>query len=194
MPADTLTVVDPNGTHHSVVPVRSKQHAVGFVYDGHLHPSEIPSVPANAIEAGKPVVREHNSDGQSMKRFLVHQDVSTSDMFRNAHGYACSGEDIDLIPEPEKGYVTALRNYGHLPPQVVCTNGKVMTRERWMLQGIVVTKPANMTDQQKEQMLAAAYWTRESRRHNFSDVLNYYRNSGHIAALKRPYSHRPNLS
>lgn len=194
MPSNASVVVDQRGVRHATATVRSKQHAPGIVYGGKLHPTRVPSVPTHLLENGKPVVSECNGEGQVMKRFLVHQEVPFSDLFREARCYARSGDDTDLIPQPMRGYAGALRDHEALPDQVVCTNGKVMTRERWMMQGIVVAKPAIITTEQATQLLAAAYWTRESRSHDYTGVLRYYQHSGHTVVLKRPYSHRPAMS
>jgi len=125
---------------------------------------------------------------------LAHQEIEASEVFREAKLYIEGGYKTDMLEEPLSSFVRILREHPNLPERLTTRDGKTMPGWRWLLQGIHVAKPQRITEEQKTQLLAAAYWSyeepSEERRREMQEVVEYYKVGGHTIVAKRPYKRR----
>lgn len=199
MPApviSTSTVHDREGVAHTIRTLRQKRRAEGHAHDGQLYVTACPLMHPPRTADGEPYVSHPAaSDAAATFRILRVRDATYLEMFAMADDYVMRNAEHDAFTEPLKSYVKMATEHAALPSNVVTTERqRTMTKERWMYQGLDYAKVPELTPEQRDQLLRAAYTARESddpaQREASDEVMRYYEHAGWSVELIRPYRRR----
>lgn len=179
-------------TSHTINSYRMKSRPSGIAYDGQLYPCNLPVVPNK--EDDKPVIYVNSTIGKLVKRFIVHQELTYKNFFDIVNDYVKSGLGIETLREPFKNYASVLKNHINIPSTVILSDDRIIPREQWLYNGVSISKPKELCENQIQQLTTAAFWINNSDDKILKDkcleILEYYNQAGHTAKIKRPYVHR----
>lgn len=191
---DVSTVVGPHGNVHTIKVVRAKRRMNGRVAGGALFPKTLPAIPSETTEEWNDPMSPEIVQEDGTRRCLRIGVWSQGDMHDQAVDYAATGGSTRLLPEIERERVDAIRQHALLPGEITTVDGETMPKSRWLNQGLVFSKPPAITDDQRFQLLAAAYWahtaTDPATARDAQAILAYYSEMGYRIELKRPYRRR----
>lgn len=187
---DISTVIGPRGHPHIIKMVRSKRRMDGRLAGGALYPQPLPIIDKTSwVDSSTPEVLQ---DGT--KRCLKIGVWTQGDIYERASEYAYWSGSPRLMLEIERERVEAIQNHIELPQEITTITGESMTKSRWLNQSLVFSKPAGLTSEQREQLLAAGYWSREASdpqvKCHAQSILDYYGEMGYCIELRRPYKRR----
>lgn len=189
-----LSVKNRRGERVTIQPIFGKGRCPQDApYNGRTFPMDVPDIPDRAVGSdGRVAVNVAGPNGQLMERYLTHTEDTTNELFKMAYDYADFTVDTKSLPMLIREHAVLQQKFPNLPDPIESwENNSKISRIRWLTQGLSITRPAMLSNDQMSQLRKGAYW---ATREDFPDYCNlgkiiedYYYHAGHRMEQRRGY-------
>lgn len=189
-----LSIKNRRGECYTIVPITGKGRCSETPpYHGRLFPAELPEIPPNIVGSDKRIaIHVPVGNGQVVERYLTHSENTNQDIFKMAYDYAGVAVDTHSLPKLIREHAILQQRFPNLPEMVESFEGNIkISRLKWLTQGVSVTRPASLSEDQMEQLRRASYWASQTENTEHCNVgktiEDYYYHVGHQMEQRRGY-------